>query len=207
MVEPVTYPARPLLERFAERVRWTPTHWYWTGSLHHGYGRLYLGTSGTANFLAIPAHRLSYLIHKGPIRDGYEIDHLCRTPSCVNPDHLEAVTHRENSLRGLSPMALYAQRSHCINGHEFTPENTARYGSGRSCKQCNRDRVGSRYIKRDRPVPTHCRKGHAHSPENTYINKKGERRCRACWRLLNAKRTPEANDRRNAARRARYRAA
>lgn len=43
-----------------------------------------------------PAHRVSYELYVGPIPAGYQIDHKCRTPGCVNPDHLQAVTHKQN---------------------------------------------------------------------------------------------------------------
>ena len=86
------------------------------------------------------AHRFAFEIFRGPIPHGFQIDHLCRTPSCVNPDHMEAVTHRENQLRGNTFLALYPKRTHCKQGHEFTPENTGHYRNkpGRTCRECNR---------------------------------------------------------------------
>lgn len=86
------------------------------------------------------AHRVAYEQAHGPIPAGLEIDHLCRNPLCVNPDHLEAVTHRENVLRGVGPTALNARKTHCKRGHEFSPENTYRDpAGGRRCRQCARD--------------------------------------------------------------------
>jgi hypothetical protein len=72
-----------------------PDCWLWTGAVDaKGYGRV-LTPDGHR-----PAHRLAYELAVGPIPDGLVIDHLCRTPGCINPDHLEPVTRRENTLRG-----------------------------------------------------------------------------------------------------------
>lgn len=68
--------------------------WIWTGAMRKGgYGCL------TIDSVVIAAHRYFYERYKGPIPDGLEIDHLCRTPACVNPDHMEAVTKLENMRR------------------------------------------------------------------------------------------------------------
>lgn len=108
--------------------------WLWLLSTNsHGYGKIkHLGKSAGA-------YRLSYELLVGPIASGYEIDHLCRTRSCVNPDHMEAVSRRTNTLRGISPAAQHARKTHCIHGHEFTEENTIREGTGRHCRECMRE--------------------------------------------------------------------
>lgn len=110
--------------------------WVWTGRLSHGYGVIQIGT------LAMPttvlAHRLAWEMENGrQFPKGLEPDHLCRRPSCMKPLHLEPVTHRENMLRGNTFAARQAARTHCPQGHEYSPENTyvSRNGS-RSCRAC-----------------------------------------------------------------------
>ncbi len=106
--------------------------WFWTGAGVGQYGTFKIGGAGTKQFLA---HRFSYLIHKGPIPDGLELDHLCRVRCCVNPDHLEPVTRQENILRG----ALSTRQTNkCRRGHEFTIKNTWIEKTGqRHCRRCH----------------------------------------------------------------------
>lgn len=112
--------------------------WIWKKPSGSGYGRLSLGAEGVERKSKyVQAHRWSYEWYVGPIPEGFDIDHLCRVRACVNPDHLEAVTHRENVLRGIGPSAIHAAQTHCIHGHEFTPENTKiRSDGGRRCLAC-----------------------------------------------------------------------
>lgn len=136
-------PARPLEERFWEKVNRTESCWLWTGSQHPlGYGRI--GVGRTIRL----AHRVSYELLVGPIPDGLELDHLCRTPACVRPDHLEPVTHAENMRRGYGASGRNYRARACKSGHPWTPENTHyRKGSGsRYCRACARlnNRVQSR---------------------------------------------------------------
>lgn len=80
----------------------------------------------------IRVHRLSYELFVSGIPEGLELDHLCRNPSCCNPDHLEAVTSSENVERAHS-YRNKLHSTHCPNGHERTPEST--YDTGQ-CKRC-----------------------------------------------------------------------
>jgi hypothetical protein len=70
-----------------------------------------------------------------------ETDHRCRFRPCVNHEHLEQVPQRVSTLRGVSPVAENARKTHCDYGHEFTPENTFIDENGwRGCRECNRER-------------------------------------------------------------------
>lgn len=106
--------------------------WQWTGAPNsHGYGRMRIRNK------SLTAHRISYLLFVGALKDGLVIDHICRKRDCVNPAHLELVTVRENTMRGVSFSSANAVKTHCVNGHEFSDKNT-RYGSNRrSCRVCN----------------------------------------------------------------------
>lgn len=113
--------------------------WLWTGASSKdggtgGYGRI--GVRGRL----LMAHRFSYEAFRGPIPDGLFLDHLCRVHSCVNPDHLEAVTPRVNVLRGQTICRANAEKTHCLHGHAFSAENTyivPRTGE-RACRTCAR---------------------------------------------------------------------
>jgi hypothetical protein len=119
--------AKTLLERFEDKVMYEPNSgcWLWTASvIPDGYGMINVGGRKGRSMLA---HRVSYELYKGPIPAGLDIDHLCRVRSCVNPNHLEAVSHSVNVLRGVVPgkvRANCAAITHCPRGHEYTPENT-----------------------------------------------------------------------------------
>jgi len=117
--------------------------WLWTGPVDsRGYGR----------HGAPLAHRLVYEILIGPIPNDMELDHLCRIPRCVNPSHLEPVTHAENVRRGEVGAINRARQKAltvCKRGHEFTPENTRIDRRGdRSCRECSRALHRS-YYQRD----------------------------------------------------------
>lgn len=92
----------------------------------------------------IVAHRFAYELMVGPVPEGLELDHVmdrgCTSSLCVNPAHLEPVTHQVNCQRGTR-----ATKEYCDNGHEFTEENTTIEKRGwRRCKQCHRDQERER---------------------------------------------------------------
>ena len=129
----------PIAERFWRMVDQSAGEtgcWLWTGNTWKGYGQFGVQQS-PGKWKQNKAHRIAYELMVGPIPDGLQLDHLCRQPSCVNPAHLEPVTNRVNGLRGISPTANHARKTHCRVGHEFTPENTMpRIINGNACREC-----------------------------------------------------------------------
>lgn len=124
--------------RFWDKVFAAPNGcWLWTGCAVKGYGQFSFRKNEGS-------HRIAYRELAGPIPEGYQIDHLCRTPLCVNPAHLEAVTPRENTLRSEAVSAKLARQTHCKRGHPFDEKNTwlRRRGGNveRTCKRCRNDR-------------------------------------------------------------------
>lgn len=82
------------LTNYWNKVKKTSSCWFWTGANSNGYGLW----NNSGKLLSV--HRLSYEQHVGEIAEGMEIDHLCKNRNCVNPEHLEAVTHLTNTERG-----------------------------------------------------------------------------------------------------------
>lgn len=177
-------------ERFWSKVDKTNLSgcWLWlAGKNNHGYGRFSINNKYER------AHRVAYELVKGPIAEGVTLDHLCRNPACVNPDHLEPVTHRENVLRGKAPPAIHAKKTHCPNGHPLEGENLAKWDLAhgqRKCKICinelQNERKRAKLIAIGK-VPqaanknkTHCPKGHELAGDNLVKSKLPYRICRLC---------------------------
>lgn len=120
--------------RFLRFITYDPSGcWLWTGTLDKkGYGGFSI-----ARCKKILAHRFAYEHFREPIPKGLTLDHLCRVHNCVNPDHLEAVTRRENLLRGVGFPAVNARKTHCLRGHEFNDRNTRRARGARVCRICD----------------------------------------------------------------------
>lgn len=106
--------------------------WEWLGARDQkGYGGVSVGRK------RLKAHRYIYEMLKGFIPKGLELDHTCRNRACVNPEHLEPVTHKENMIRAI-PFRI---KTHCKHGHEFTEENTYTHYGRRQCRICNANRT------------------------------------------------------------------
>lgn len=170
--------------------------WLWTGDLsERGYG---LSPSNVAR----GAHRFGWILLRGEVPAGLELDHLCRVHNCVNPDHLEPVTHAEN-MRRAAPFYVPPPRlPACPRGHAYTDDNLIRRSGTRAgqheCLTCSRDRSRVRHCATCRALPGQpplicihghwpsrpegeCINGHPYDAENTGSNG-GRRRCRRCHR-------------------------
>ena len=138
-------------ERFLSKVMPEPNSgcWLWVGTVNdRGYGTFWNGKK------TYRAHRFSYEMHIGPIKEGLEIDHLCRIKTCVNPDHLEAVTHRENVLRGNAGQEFAEKqrsKTHCPQGHPYSGNNLYINPLGhRGCRICKKDTMRRFYERKNR---------------------------------------------------------
>jgi hypothetical protein len=124
-------------DRFWSKVDASGVCWEWTASTKgNGYGQVKHKDRKSPLF----AHRASYEMLVGAIPDGLTLDHLCKNTLCVNPDHLEVVEMRVNVLRSTAPTAINARKTHCPQGHEYTPDNLVK-DRGRRCKVCHREKV------------------------------------------------------------------
>lgn len=132
----------PVIERFWSKVEKTDTCWLWIPSKgnreKYGWFMPTFGPNTRQHVKSVAAHRFSYQLLKGEIPFGLELDHLCRNPACVNPDHLEAVEPRINNLRGAGFPGVNSRKTQCDFGHELT--TVKRCGNNsldrRICKIC-----------------------------------------------------------------------
>lgn len=131
-----------LATRLEQQIAYEPNTgcWLWMGCVNRGgYGRISRGGRSGKSALV---HRVSYSLHRGSVPPGYELDHLCRQRSCLNPEHLEIVTRKVNIARGDGPRLTrlkHQQRTHCKWGHPFTADNTRwqiDHRNGARCRQC-----------------------------------------------------------------------
>lgn len=116
--------------------------WLWGARIDKGgYGSFWHRNSMRG------AHRVCFELLVGDVPQGLELDHLCRVRHCVNPSHLDVVTHAENARRGLSPHvggAHQSQKTHCPKGHAYAVHAYWVKSGCRMCKECNRQRAQAR---------------------------------------------------------------
>jgi hypothetical protein len=132
---------KPIDTRFWEKVDGVADPedcWEWTAYRNpNGYGQFSVG--GRSGGMRL-AHRVAYELLVAPIPPGLVLDHLCRNPACVNPQHLEPVSQTENVRRGVGGDVAGARSSaktHCPQGHPYDAENTYRTPKGsRDCRRC-----------------------------------------------------------------------
>lgn len=122
--------------------------WEWSGGKStDGYGQTFVHVKDKAK--TVRAHRLFYEIFCGNIPNGLVIDHVCRNIICVNPEHLEAVTSKENTNRGINHNRI---KTHCPIGHEYTDDNTLHQKKSngyisRKCRRCNIEKSKARRLR------------------------------------------------------------
>lgn len=121
-------------ERFWSKVDKSGECWLWTASVisgpRGGYGQFRSGGQGSK---MVKSHVWAYEQVVGLVPEGSVLDHLCRNRRCVNPDHLDPVTVRENVRRG----AGAALKTECKNGHPYTADNVRVLSNGwRTCRLC-----------------------------------------------------------------------
>lgn len=114
--------------------------WEWIGAkTAEGYG------TAVVSYKQTSAHRHLYQSVHGLLPKNIQLDHLCKNKGCVNPKHLEPVTAHENLMRSDSMSAINNRKIQCINGHEFSENNTyyrwRKNRRERDCKTCRKDAV------------------------------------------------------------------
>lgn len=141
-----------LPERITSKIRHEPCPrpdlgacWKWTAAVSSsGYGITWNGTA------LVGAHVFTYTALVAPVPAGLHLDHLCRVPLCVNPQHLEPVTPGENVRRGNAPSAIAARTGLCQQGHPLSGSNlyVVRATGKRRCRTCQSARMARQYAAR-----------------------------------------------------------
>jgi hypothetical protein len=136
------------MERLLSKIKIVDGCWVWQGYLtQSGYGQVQHGSKLEY------VHRIFYRHYKGQIASGLHVDHLCRNRACSNPEHLEAVSPRINTLRGVSSPAVNSRKTVCKRGHALDAANTYRYPNGnRECRTCKRRLQAAYRVRRRQRV-------------------------------------------------------
>ena len=140
--------ARPISDprgRFWANVKRTDNCWEWIGNRKpNGYGEF--AVRSLDGWKTSLAHRFAYELLKGSIPRGLTIDHLCKNRLCVNPSHMEIVTLKVNILRGNSPWAINARKTHCLRGHPLIEGNLVKHRNStqKDCLTCHREKERAR---------------------------------------------------------------
>ncbi len=164
-VTPAVFASGGLRDRIMARVDTTEDCWLWTGALVRGYG--VLSVDGRTRYV----HRVLFELDRGPIADGLDLDHLCRTPRCVNPTHLEPVTRSVNVARMLDKQP----KDRCRRGHRYVEVGRTSGGSCRACWEA----ANRRKYRPPRPAQERaefCANGH----EVAVVGRYPSGGCRAC---------------------------
>lgn len=124
--------------------------WEWVGCIKKGYGSFWVRDDNYKNGgRMISAHRFIYEALVGPVEKGEIVHHTCEFKLCVNPKHLEKFSsYGQHTVQGHSNSlpAINKAKTHCIRGHEFTPENTLMGADGkRKCRTCQNE-----YLSKDK---------------------------------------------------------
>lgn len=185
---------RPAVDRvLAKTIKTKDGCLLYTGSKRaDGYGLISVGSRADGSFRLERVHRVVYEALVGPIPAGMHVHHRCGHNACVRLLHLELATPeahaQEHAAEGLwaNNGAYNAVKTHCPQGHEYSPDNTRVHGGKRHCVACQREKMREkREAETGRPtqIPvyarTHCPQGHEYDEHNTRVYR-GMRYCKAC---------------------------
>lgn len=118
-----------LPDQFWDRVNKEESCWLWMGKIDDGYGRWHV--AGKYHLV----HRLAFVVLKHKLGENTQVDHLCKVRNCLNPDHLEEVTPKENTRRGLTKR-FNTDPDKCPYGHDYAKQIKGK-AEGSIYKVCN----------------------------------------------------------------------